>query len=50
MKIREVRKRDGQIVPFEQERITNAINKAFVAKGYSADTARMLSKPLRSSC
>ena len=46
MKIREVRKRDGQIVPFEQERITNAINKAFVAKGYSADTARMLSRSL----
>ena len=46
MEIKEVRKRDGRIVPFEQERITNAINKAFMAKGYSLDTAKLLSKSL----
>jgi len=46
MEIKEIRKRDGRKVPFEQERITNAINKAFVAKGYSIDTARLLSESL----
>ena len=46
MALEKVRKRDGRIVDFDQERITNAINKAFLAKGYSPDTAKLLSKSL----
>ena len=46
MTLEKVRKRDGKIVDFEQEKITEAINKAFLAKGYMAETARLLSKSL----
>jgi len=43
-KIKEIRKRDGRIVPFDQLRITNAINKAISAvKGQDGRLAQKLS-------
>ncbi len=44
--IRYVRKRDGTVVPFEGERIKNAIQKAFLAKGYNPDMSELLSRNL----
>ncbi len=46
MTLKYVRKRDGTVVDFEQERIIAAINKAFAAKGYMPETARLLSASL----
>ena len=46
MPLEYVRKRDGDVVRFDQERITAAIYKAFTAKGYMPETARLISASL----
>ena len=46
MGLEKIRKRDGKIVDFDQELITDAIQKAFIAKGYMPETAKLLSKSL----
>lgn len=43
MVISEVKKRDGMIVKFEKQKITDAIHKALVASGYYSKNAKRLS-------
>lgn len=43
MMVSEVKKRDGRIVKFEQQKITDAIHKALVASGYEGKKAKILS-------
>jgi ribonucleoside-diphosphate reductase alpha chain len=43
MVISEIKKRDGRIVKFEQQKITDAIHKALVASGYDSKKAKYLS-------
>jgi len=43
MVISEIKKRDGRIVKFEQQKITDAIFKALVASGYDSKNAKKLS-------
>jgi len=43
MIISEIKKRDGRIVKFEQQKITDAIHKALVASGFNSSKAKNLS-------
>jgi anaerobic ribonucleoside-triphosphate reductase len=43
MMISEIKKRDGRIVRFEQQKITDAIHKALVASGHNSKKAKKLS-------
>jgi ribonucleoside-diphosphate reductase alpha chain len=43
MVVSEIKKRDGRIVKFEQQKITDAIHKALVASGYDSKKAKNLS-------
>jgi len=43
MVVSEIKKRDGRIVRFEQQKITDAIHKALVASGYDSKKAKYLS-------
>ena len=57
-KIQKIKKRDGRIVPFDQQRITNAVHKAFmatreedgkIAKKISDKTVRILNAEFKPS-
>jgi len=43
MAISEIKKRDGRIVKFEQQKITDAIHKALVASGFDSSKAKPIS-------
>ena len=44
--VEQIRKRDGRIVPFQEEKIANAIKKAFQATGQQADAKALTDKVL----